>query len=485
MNNSEKKPDLKESFRSRRFKVGAYSIVISLVVIAIAVVVNFFVSKVPVTYTELDFTGKGLYKLSEQTKEIVAGLDGQVDVYWIVQTGTESEAGELKNILEQYGALSSKLKITKIDPIVNPTFAEQYTSDTIQNNSLIVVYGDRSKFVAYTDIYLYDLSTYYYDGNYTVDFDGENAITNAIDFVTSENLPKLYVLEGHGETEVSTTVTDAVTKENILVEQLNLISTGAVPADANCILIYGPASDISTAERDLLLDYLSSGGNVMLLSDFVVADFPNLMEVMAYYGVSAVPGVIMEGDSDHCAWGYLYYLLPDMESHAITDPLINNKYLTMLPMAHGIAIADDARDTLTIEPLFTTTDAAYAKANLTSSTSLDREEGDIAGPFKLGVAVTDTAGDQESHVVWISCTSMLSDTANEMVSGGNLDLFINAVGWMCDKENAISIHAKSLSTDYLTVPSSSVTQLGILLIGAVPLVFIVMGVIVLVRRRRK
>ena len=72
----------------------------------------------------------------------------------------------------------------------------------LTNNSLIVVCGERSTYVSYNDIYEYDLTDYYTTGEYDVNFAGESALTSAIDYVTSEDLPKVYALTGHGEGEL-------------------------------------------------------------------------------------------------------------------------------------------------------------------------------------------------------------------------------------------------------------------------------------------
>lgn len=85
--------------------------------------------------------------------------------------------------------------MVKKNPDVYPTFAAQYTDETVYNNSLVVEWGSKSRYIAYDDIYLQevDYTTY----SYATSFDGEGAITSAIDYVVSEELPQLYVLEGH------------------------------------------------------------------------------------------------------------------------------------------------------------------------------------------------------------------------------------------------------------------------------------------------
>lgn len=82
----------------------------------------------------------------------------------------------------------------KKNPDVYPAFAEQYTDEPVQNNSLVVEAGERSRFIGYQDIYIQEPDLYSY--TYNTSFDGEGAITSAIDYVVSEDLPKISILEG-------------------------------------------------------------------------------------------------------------------------------------------------------------------------------------------------------------------------------------------------------------------------------------------------
>ena len=112
-----------------------------------------------------------------------------------------------------YTHLSGHIKVVKKNPDVFPTFTEQYTNETVQNNSLIVECGDRSRFIGYDDIYIQEADVYSY--SYNTSFDGEGAITSAIDYVVSEELPQLYMLEGHGEAAVSYTHLDVYKRQTL------------------------------------------------------------------------------------------------------------------------------------------------------------------------------------------------------------------------------------------------------------------------------
>lgn len=121
------------------------------VVLAIIVVINLAVGQIPVKYTQFDLTDNQLYTITDQTKEFVKGLDSDVDVYLVAQSGQEDK--QIQKVLERYESLSSHIKVHTKDPVVNPSFTKQYTDSSLSDNSLIVVCGDKYKVINYSDIY--------------------------------------------------------------------------------------------------------------------------------------------------------------------------------------------------------------------------------------------------------------------------------------------------------------------------------------------
>lgn len=481
-----KKPNLaaiKGSFRTRTFRAGGYSLAAAAVVIAIAVAVNLVVGALPADWTKTDLTSTGLYSLSSQTQQMVSALEDEVTVYWIVQSGTEDNTiGEL---LERYQDLSKNLKVERKDPVVYPNFAQQYTTSTLYNNSLIVTCGDRSRYISYYDIYVTDYSSYYTTGTASTQFDGESQLTSSIDYVTNEDLPVVYTLTGHGESQLPSTLSDGAAEENVLLSELSLLTQESVPEDADALIIYAPQSDISADEKDMLLTYLQGGGKLLLVTDYTETAMPNLAEVMAYYGTSLADGIVMEGDSSHHMRGSSYYLLPDIGSHDITSPLADGGYYVLMPVAQGISVSDELREGLTVTQLLTTTSASYAKADAYNLTTYDKEEGDLEGPFALGVAISEEVEGGTTGIVWLTTSYMFNDDVDMLVSGANTDLFLNALDWMCQRESSISIRAKDLSSEYLTVPSADVSTWSLILVVTLPLAFILAGAYITVTRRKR
>ncbi|MCI8941184.1 MAG: hypothetical protein HFH12_14585 [Dorea sp.] len=201
-------------------KGGAYSLAISGIVLAILAAVNLLALALPERLTQYDISQSKLYSITSNTKVVVNALEKDVTIYWLVQS--EQEDDVIENLLDKYESLSDHIEVVKKNPDVYPTFAEQYTSEQVDNNSLIVECGERSRFIGYNDIYLSEADMMSYSND--VSFDGEGAVTSAIDYVVTEELPQMYVLEGHGEAELSEVFRDQIEKENIETVTCSLLN---------------------------------------------------------------------------------------------------------------------------------------------------------------------------------------------------------------------------------------------------------------------
>ncbi len=515
------------NFNGKQFRQGSYSSVLIVIIIAIVIVVNLAASQIPSQYAQLDVTDNQMYSIGDQTRTLLADLTQDVDIYYICQEGNEDDV--ISKMLDRYEDGSSHVHVTQIDPVVNPQFAAQYTDETVYDNSLVVVCGDTYQYVPYSDMYVYEMNYNTYTTQQTA-YDGEGRLTSAISYVTSDDLPKMYILQGHNELEISETLQDRITKQNISTENLSLLTLEAVPEDCDVLLINSPQTDLSESEARYIIDYLDNGGKVFMTSTYTGTEMPNFDSILSHYGLSKVDGIVVEGNGNYYYPGYPSYLLPDFGSHTITSEFTSNHRYVILPSAQGIAVGDAPRDGVTVSSLLTTSDNAYSKVNVTTATTYDKEDGDIDGPFDLAVAVSekienedtsdettaestaDTAADEtsgetaadettveetdeteaaqeeedkEAQLVYVSTSGLLDDTMNSVVSGGNYDFFMNAISWMNGETASVSIDQKSLTYEALMVTAGSANMWGIVLIAVIPLAILIIGVVVWVQRRRR
>lgn len=483
--NEQTKKESKEKMplNKKYLRNGSYSTLLIVIFVAIVVVINMIVGKLPSKYTQIDISDQQLYSIGDETKKVLNNLDKDVTIYQIAQSGSEDET--ISNLLQKYADESKHVKVELKDPVVSPKFVSEYTSDQVSSNSLIVVCGDRNKVVNYNDMYesTMDYNTYNYQ---TTGFDGEGQITSAIAYVTTENLPVLYTLEGHGEKELDSTIKEDIEKANMEIKTLNLISEGSVPDDAACLLIDSPSSDISEDEKTALLDYLENGGKAMVFSDYIESTLTNFAAVLENYGVKAADGIVFEGDNQHYGMQMPYYLLPTVNSTDASSETASSGYYIIMPYAQGIQKLDDVRDTVTIEDILTTSDSAYSKTNLQSET-LEKEDGDVEGPFALGVSIKEDVGNgKKTQIIYYSSSYIMDSQMNQLVSGGNEKLVTESLNSMVSTEETttVSIPSKSLEVSYLTISDYDASFWKICTIGLIPGIFLVAGFVIWFKRRK-
>ena len=455
------------------FKGGSYAIVLTCIVLALLVVVNLLAGALPANLTKLDISSSKLYSITSNTKAVVNALEQDVTIYWIVQSGKEDDV--IDNLLAKYESLSDHIEVVKRNPDVYPAFARQYTDETVSNNSLVVVSGEKYRYVPYSDIYVSQGSAYSY--SYTTSFDGEGAITSAIDYAVSTQLPILYTLEGHGETALPDTFASQLEKENVQTESLSLLNVDEIPEDAAALMIHAPASDISGEEAKMLSEYVKSGGKLLILAGPVAdGELTNLYGILSDYGVSAVQGIVSEGDRSHYAFQAPYVLLPDLGDSDITAPLAEKNYMAIVPIAAGLQISGDSAVSL-----LNTTDSAYSKIAGYQQTTYEKEDGDIDGPFSLGVDIQDHSS---GRIMFFTSSYLLDDMYNAYSSGANNDMVMNALSALMGDRQAMSIRSKSLNYNYLTISESAASTIKLVMIGLVPLCYLAMGVVTVLEKRR-
>ena len=469
----------KESLNTKRFKIGSYSKAITILVLGIVIAINVFVSSLPSKFTQFDISAARLYSLTSSSKAVVSNIEDDVTIYWICQAGQESTV--IEKLLNVYDSLSDNLKVVKKDPDTYPTFAKEYTDETVTNNSLIVVSGDKSRYISYESMYQVDNSSYYTTGSASQSFDGESLITTAIDYVVSEELPKAYVLTGHGEAEMGTTMKSALEKSNVETKEFSLLNVDSVPEDASIILINSPTSDLSEEEVTILESYMDNGGHIVVLSgpeqDAELANFKSLLE---YVGVSVTDGIVIDTNRDNYAFEYPYFLMPTIGASDITNSLVEGNSKVIMPISAGLIINNTA-GAYTVTSLLDSSSESYAKTAGYSLSTYDKEEGDVDGPFSLAISAENSS---EGSLVWIASDYLLDDQYNSYSSGANTDFFMNAISWKMTDNESLQIRAKSLDYNYLTISASAARMIKIIMIGLIPLGYLLYGIDEVVRRRK-
>lgn len=477
-----------QSIRKRRYSIsgqgmkkGVYSVGMIAVMTALTIIVNAAAGRLPEKFLSIDVTTNKLYTLTNDTKELVSGISDDITIYVLV--GEEYKDINLDKTLRKIEELSEHITVTYVDPAVNPHFYSNYSLEEPVTNSVIVVGPERNRIIDYDSIYEYEFYSYY---EYQITgYDGEGQIVSALAYVTTDEMPRIYVVGGHQELELEERFLQAIQKENIVYEPLSLLTVEAVPEDARAIIINAPLNDFSEDDTDKIIAYLEKGGNALIIPSWTDEKLPNFEKIMAYYGVSVAEGIIIEGDADRYYQQIPYFIFPQIDAAPMTDKIIDVSVFS--PYAQGLLYheAEGIYYTPLLETGYDSFIKAYEESELEIATDFRKEEDDVEGPFVIALHAEKTVENAEiSNAVIVGVEFFFTTDADSIVPGNNVKFFGSIISALTEHRSSILIPVKQY-TELMTFSTRTATVVGILAIVVIPLCCLSTGFIIWLYRRRK
>ena len=471
---------------------------ILLVVIAIAITVGINVAVKNADITPIDCTTSKDYSLTDESKERVSKIDKDVKIYFFnfEETSVEYE------LTKQYNKANSKIDVQLINTSENLELKEKYD---IQDDYQTIVVESGEKF---RTIMQYDLKSYDYTTGKSYDLT-EQKVTSAIINVIAEEIPKVYFLTGYTDFEISTNMTsfaEYLKNEVLTYEDLNLLNKENIPEDCDTLVIMTPNKDFDDFVADEIIKYIENGGNILWFNGCYVEDkdFKNVNRILELYGINKFEkGIIVETDTSKIYNNYGTFFAPEvLDSSILKD--VKSSYGTAFLEATRINVNTDGLEELKVEErdLLKTSGSAYFLSNLTGEMN-----GEEQGSFVVGAELIKTISEEkeadEENEAQKAVTSTLIIYGNDLfisdqrvaIQGGyqlpvvslfnNPDVALNSVAYLTDNYEDITIR-KSYSdsvTEFL--PSQMQKNIIIAIIFAMPVIVVLIGLIIWIRRRRR
>ncbi|MDR3239608.1 MAG: GldG family protein [Clostridiales bacterium] len=479
-----------ESFSTKKFKYGSFSTLMILFVIAIMVIVNLLADQLKLTF---DMSANKQYSLSEDSIKIARELTQDVTITALARTGEEGRMFEeavgpltFQRLLDEYAKSSSHIQLVYKDPYLYPAFVTQYAKDgePIPINSVIVESGSLFKVIQANDMISTDFDYQNYS-TYVKSIDIEPRVTNAINYVTSGASATAYTVSGSDELPLQDTLRSQLELANFEIKDVNLV-TSEIPEDCTILFVTQPSRDWTASAAENVKTFLQNDGRAVFCVGAFGQEYPNLDSVLSSYGVRMGQYIVAENDPSHYAGNNRIYLLSDFAPHDITQPLLDKNYMPLLVQSSGVEKTELKKSSITIEPLLTTSKQAYGKTNPNTQT-IEKEPDDQDGPFDLAVAITDAYATDEEHttkIIFIANPTIIDESVNTAIRGVNWDFLINAMNWLQDKADTVSILPKTPETaEQLTMSSMQVLVLSMFSSIILPLIILGAGLTVWLRRR--
>ena len=470
----------------KRLKYGGMSIIVTILFLAGVVLLNMLAGLLSDRfYLKADLTAGNLFEISDDTAKILKDINEPVTLTVLsTETDYQNTTGLviIREILQKYAALSDgDITVRYIDPTLNPALPEQYSLVTFGMRDIIVESERRYTAVICDELFQfgYDYQTGY---QYISAVQAEQKLTNALLYVLSEVSAKAAILTGHNEYG-SQTFEAFLKDSNYQVEEADL-RTADMPDDATLAIIIAPEGDYTAAEIEKIDAFLASGGNVIWLEYEGGQYKPNLKGYFLEWGVYIEPSVIFEPDRSEPLYPHIIYpLIAVHEATALIDQSGSMGYFA--PVINPFTRIFETKGSRATYPLLTTTAQSYARLyeDLETSTSFEREPGDISGPFDVGVLCVETTYDSQGaarrSMVLATGVSPIDYFDNTNL---NAKFFTGVLSYMSPASEMVYVPARDIIPGSMQVLAGQSTVLFWILMS-IPLLILALGIVVWRRRR--
>jgi ABC-type uncharacterized transport system involved in gliding motility auxiliary subunit len=473
--------DVARGLGRRQLKYGTNTLVLVLVTLGLLGGANYLASR---HAKRFDLTKDQRYSLSDQTRKVVAGLGEDVKITYFQR---QRDMARGQDRLKEYEALSPRLKAEFVDPVQSPAKAQAYDVRGPWP-VLVVEKGDKRE---------------------RLSSDDEQGITNALIKVTREGRKVVCLLEGEGERGGEDTgergfsgVKSALTKSLYDVKGVFLMREKTVPADCTVLIVGGPEKDLLPETTGAIRDFVKKGGKAFVMVEPELKEsYPNLVALLEDWNIEAGSDVVVDVSGMGQLFGIseLAPMAMDYPWHPITKDF-------RLPTVYGgvrsVQAGKGTVEGTTAQDLVKTSDQSWAETDLALKGPIKFDEGkDRMGPISLAAVATvkgpapaptptpspapspapEEPKAPEGRVVAVGD----ADFASNSLLGfqGNQDFFLNAVAWLAEDADLISIRPKEPENQALFLSRQVQQNVAWVALVLLPGLFVVLGIISWWRRR--
>ncbi len=474
----------------RKLAFGVNSVITVLLVVGIVCALYYVANRHPL---RRDFTKNKVQTLSPMTLKTLKGLDRKVEAIAFFETATPAET-MVGDLLKEYSRRSGFFSYTKIDPSLKPAEFKRYA---MSDYGVLFISGQRRKNVGMQEIFAVSYNNQY-GQELPPEFIGEQAFTNAIIAVASEEQKTICFTEGHGERNIDgqgeadySGVRVMIEGQNYSVKTVNIATEKGVPPACNVMVMAGPEKYLSKEEYGALRMYLAGGGRALFMLDPMKNS--SVEALLSEWGVRVGNDIVI--DRGRYFGEDPLTPVPEFAYHDITDELSRSKLTVGLPAARSVTAEKNKSEGATISPLLESSPDSWAETNMTTPNAAFNKGEDVKGPVSLAVAIEKPVpgvrgGETRIVVVGDSdfasngFTVMTPDVVKAIAGGaGNSDLFVNIVNWLAGEEKLISIRPKPVETNPLNITGPQRIRVFQLFVFVIPAVIIMLGGYIWFRRR--
>jgi ABC-2 type transport system permease protein len=438
-----------------------------------------------------DLTANTAYKVGDETKKLLQNLEKDVDIYVLATQdafGGSSYFLQAQHMIEAYPQLSSRVSLSYVDYVFDPTFASRFPDLTLSQGNVLVVSSARVKQLQLSDLFNYT----YADGvNLRIESSrAEEAVTSAILNVIREEKARVANLTGNGMADMPVFIR-LLTDNNYEVSQVNL-TMDALDDTYNLALLLGPRIDLSEDALRKLDAFLYNDGaygkTLLYTADVAQESLPNLETFLKEWGIIVGGGAVFETTAERTYQYQPYYPVAEYVDQTFRDQLIDPSSPVLMPLSRPLELVYETRGTNFNEVLLQFTETSGVRPpEAVDSFTIDQAKqwGPLPALVLASKRIYGTTGMTQfrSNLVLSASTAMLDTFSIQNTSLSNSEYLLNLFNTLCERTDVVNIQPKSLAGNTLAITTAQVSRLGVLLAGVLPLSILATGIVIWFVRR--
>ena len=459
----------------RSTRLGFNSILMVLLFLGILEFINFLNARYPL---RIDLSESQQFTIAPQTGNVLDNLSERITITAFSREGSKGEA-RYRDLLDTYQYRTNQIAYTIADPDKKPALARKHGITKI--DTAILESGGRTAEVTAPT---------------------EQELTNAIIRVTRTAKTAVRFLVGHGEPGLDdagkqgySMLSAAIDNQGYDVSAVSVIED-AEPSDHTSVLVIaGPRSLFTDEELELVRKYILKKGRLLLLLDPSLRPETStgLEPLLAIRGVSFGNGVIMDPESRLSGAEFTIPLVTSYPEHGITRKF---DLATFFPIARSLHIQAESDSTAQadwdVDPIANTNSSSWDEYDFQSTEATFDVATDTKGPLTVAVAVAPKKvfghGGVELNKGRPPSMVIMGDSdfvTNAYVNfSGNRDFFLNALHWLAEERDLISISATAASFEPMVLTRNQAQILLYVQVILLPGIVFGFGAYVWQRRRR-
>lgn len=267
------------------------------------------------------------------------------------------------------------------------------------------------------------------------------------------------------------------------------LENGQIPAGIATLVIADPKVAFSAAALAKLHQYIAEGGNLMIAGEPGKQSVLN--PLLDSLGVKMIDGTLVQRSTDF--------------SYGLVTPLLTTGAVKMAPALKGafmekkvvsmpgvVALAERGKSAFDVQPLLTTNGKTtwIKKGSFVLDSAalvVDQNNGDQTGAFPTALMLSRKVNDKQQRIIVSGDADFFS---NKEMGRNNIETVngffaASLFSWFSNDEFPVDISRPDSEDDKLKLSKAGVNALQIGYYGLIPGIILLLGAVLLIRRKRK